>query len=821
MINPAGIRAVVILVAIIALVPAMSPAQESKAKRVGAVDEIVVYARKRAELLEETPVSVTAFNADQLSVTGTTSIDQIQTMVPNLTMLRGANGQTASFNMRGVGNFPSIHFDQGVGVYVDGIYLARNPGTILDIVDTAGVEVLRGPQGTLFGKNTLGGAINITTIKPQNEFSSSLFIRAGSYNQIDTKATLNLPIAFGLETLEDRLFGRFTFASFNHDGYVYNSFRDEDVADRNSINFLGSLRFLASDDVTIDVSGMWSKSHTRGLGAKCIYIEPEAVDTAFGLILGSIDQILTANGSSRDEYRDRCNATTPFRVESDDHGFFDISSYGTWGILNWDVGNLLIFEDVSVMLRSGWREQRPRGRTDLDQTPFPLFTASTAGGGPNLVTGTGPRAGEVVDIGGAPGEQRQIQQEMQVNMSAADDRIQVVGGVFGYWENAENNFGVSLLPGTLVSEPPLGLGLSRGDVKTSNWDWAVYSQATFTPWEWLSLTGGIRYTQEKKGLSRILRQPNGEVEEGNPLSGDPLPVNFSESEIFTDASPMGTLSLTVPDSWLEVVEVEHLMGYFTYSEGFRGGGFNGDARFTTDALRIPFKPETIESLEWGVKSLLFDHRLSLSAAYFRHQRSDQQIPQVIPCDTCAAPVFDILTTNAGQSTAQGFEIELLAQPLPQMAVRASAGYLDAVYDDFANTRHSRTDELINRAGQRFNFLPEWQTHLGAQYSFEIADLGPAWTDGSFTPRLDWSWQSRTTNWAIELPELIQPKFHLLNLRSTYAFNNDKTSLALFVNNVTDEEYFRDSIALGPRATLVVGKYYQPPRWWGVEISQSF
>lgn len=799
----------------------------AQAARKKSIDEIVVYARKRAELIEDTPVSITAFNADQLKVTGTTRIDQIQTMVPNLTMLRGASGQSASFNMRGIGNFPGLSFDQGVGVYVDGVYMSRNAGSVLDLVDTASIEVLRGPQGTLFGKNTLGGAINITTIKPKNEFEASVFVRAGSYDQIDTRATLNIPLGFHLDLLEDRLFGRFTFANFYNEGYMKNTVRDQRASDRNSVNFLGSLRYLLTDDATFDVSGSWAKSTTHGLGAKCIYIDPQNVDVGFQAIIDGINQIVTSTGAPASDYRDRCNATTPSRFAADGRNSINVESYGAWGVLNWDIGEIglggiRLLDDLSFKYTGGWREQVTAARVDIDQTAYPIVQVEGAGGGPVLPDING----KPVDIGGAPQEQRQIQQELQINASAWQERLHMVGGVWGFWDDADEQTGINYLPGTLISDPEIGIGLgpNLGTLKIANWDWALYFQGTLELTEWLSVTGGVRYTEEKKGVDRKLEQPS-----AHPPLGDPVPVDFSESTTFTNVSPAATVALTAPESWLEPVQIDHLMTYFRYAEGFRGGGFNGPARLTTDVTLIPFKPETNDSYEVGVKGVLFDRRLTFSLAYFHDELTDQQIPQIITQQCTGAgcppiPLSDVLIRNSGQSTVQGVELEFATQPIEGLGINGSVGYLDAVYDDFPMAQDPRTGEFVDRDGERFNFIPEWKTFLGVQYSIDTMDYvdsDPAWLAGTVTPRIDWSWQSKIVNWAPELPELTQDPFHLINFRTTYSFNDDSTQFAFFINNVTDEKYFRDSVALGPRLTLVVGKYYQPPRWYGIELTQSF
>ena len=226
----------------------------SRAAR-GRVEEIVVSARRRAELLEETPVSVTALGENQIRESTITRINQITQLVPNLQFDTAAGtSTTARVFVRGVGINDTIMTNQpGVGIYIDGVYMARAAGSVLDVVDFAQIEVLRGPQGTLFGKNTAGGAINITTVKPSEELSGWALVRPGNLGRIDSRAVLNLPL------LDDRVLSRWSFASLKNRGYTFNEFRDEYWSNQNSINFQGALRFQLVDDLLIDVSGNYAR----------------------------------------------------------------------------------------------------------------------------------------------------------------------------------------------------------------------------------------------------------------------------------------------------------------------------------------------------------------------------------------------------------------------------------------------------------------------------------------------------------------------------------------------------------------------------------
>ncbi|MFP6663984.1 MAG: TonB-dependent receptor [Deltaproteobacteria bacterium] len=242
------------------------------AQRRQRVEEIVVSARRRAEAIEDTPVAVIALSATTLLESSITRIDQIQEMVPNMSFRSGTPGNSATIQIRGVGTSTTgAAFDPGVGIYIDGVFLPRAQGSIFDVLDIEQVEVLRGPQGTLFGKNTVGGAVNVTTVKPSEEIEGSVFVRPANFGAIHTRFMMNLPIRLGW--LDDRLFLRASVGTENSRGYGYNRLRDEYTDDAGGITFLGSLRLLPLDDVTVDVTGTWWKTRTRGRNGQCVYMQ--------------------------------------------------------------------------------------------------------------------------------------------------------------------------------------------------------------------------------------------------------------------------------------------------------------------------------------------------------------------------------------------------------------------------------------------------------------------------------------------------------------------------------------------------------------------
>lgn len=226
------------------------------------MEEIIVTARKREESLQDTPVAVSAFSGESLEARGIQRVDDIAYITPNMTFdninTNGGGGNSAAIFLRGVGQrdfIPSA--DPGVGLYVDGVYFARSVGSVLDLIDVERVEVLRGPQGTLFGRNTTGGAVAIYTVKPHDQFEGKIRVRAGTDNRLDVVGKVN-------GALTDNLFASATFGSFNQDGFVVNLIDGQDTGDDDTLAFRGALRWLVNDDVEINFSGDYSRDRENG-----------------------------------------------------------------------------------------------------------------------------------------------------------------------------------------------------------------------------------------------------------------------------------------------------------------------------------------------------------------------------------------------------------------------------------------------------------------------------------------------------------------------------------------------------------------------------
>ncbi|MDG2307557.1 MAG: TonB-dependent receptor [Candidatus Binatia bacterium] len=738
------------------------------------VEEIVVQARRRDEFLEDTPVAVTALGETELREHGVQRLDGIQQLVPNLTFEGALTGQQVNIRIRGVGtSAPAIAFDPGVGMYIDGVYIPRTFGTLIDVVDVQQIEVLRGPQGTLFGKNTVGGAINVRSVKAHAELEGFAMVRPSNFGSVDTRAMLNLPI------IDDMLYSRFAMSTINSQGYYYNTFADTYANDPSNISFLGSLRFLPTDDLTIDVFGTWSRARNHARGSQCVVVDDEPA----------------LSGALPPGFFKSCENSSPFEGELNTIGLADTESYGTWGIAEYDIGDVGPLEELSLRGVMSWRQQNPRLRTDIDGTRFMAVQNSSAGGGV---------------LNGKPGTQQQYNPELLLNGSALDSRLSYVVGAFGFFETGFDGRTQSVLltPG----------GLNRvtlSETNIDNWTWAVFGQATADITEWASLTGGIRYTQDKKGLTFAQFDPRTDTAVGLPLEG---------RKVFEAWTPMGSLALSVPEDLLFDTPIDHLMGYFTYSQGFKGGGFNGvsQPRGNVDASQFAFDPETLENFEVGFKTIGFDSMVTMNIALFYGKYDDIQETSIkdLGLDPDGVPIIQRLTLNASRATTKGFEIETMTRPMDGLMIQGNVGYTDATYDAFPNALSDLDGQEIDRTGQSLRATPKLQTFISAQYSFGVETGDGAWLDGWLTPRIEWAYQS-AVNWlGPEVPQAKAVGWNAINARLSYDFWDDRAQVALWGKNLLSEEYF--AYVTPVISTFgVANRFYEPPRTYGGEVSYRF
>lgn len=774
------------------------------------MDEVVVTARKREEGLQDTPISIAAFSGQSLVDRGITRIEEISDFTPNLILRNdpGAAGSSSAAGVfvRGVGQKEYVATSEaGVGMYVDGVYMARNLGGLLDLADVERIEILRGPQGTLFGRNTIGGAISVTTVKPGPGFSSEALVTYGSDDRIEAIGKLNIP-------LSDTFYTRFVGGLFKQDGYVLRTNEDRLTGDSDRITGRFAARWLASDRFTVDMNFDITRARENGVPA---VVRGAVFDSQIfnpeGLPLVPPGFPLNPDGTPAaplppgvpdlgryyapqipfdlplDRFTIQHNYITTFFGGQDCLGFFVPYEQGAQGNQNNPAcyGNQYFNEDQKINqgtaptysnytiwgggLNLAWESEHLTVRSITAYREVDSDYAREDDGSPLLIA---EFQGEM--------RQKQFSQEIQLLGQAFDTRLHWILGGYYLMENANNPEPVRLVPIDLIA--------TRGPIR--NRSYAAFGQGTYSLTEELDITAGFRITADRKSYTpdQIIT----ENRTGDP-SFDPgtrLVPNEKGKQTDTEFTPMVNLSY----NWTNDV-----MTYATFSRGFKSGGFAPRIFPPVDSVdTLKYGPETVTSYEVGWKLSGFDRRLRVNGALYYSDYKDIQV-QVF---RAVAPVID----NGGKARIQGFELEMIANPLPGMVIESGVGLVDAKFKEIDPGAIELTLD------SKFERVPKW--NVNASISQEIHVPGT----GMFTPRVDWAYSSGYYNDARNTEALRQPGYHMLNLSVNWDIgDNDRFSLMARVANVLDETIVTGY--LSPTGVFVV--FPNRGREWSLTLRAGF
>ena len=707
----------------------------------GTGDEIVVTARRRGESLQDVPVAVTAISGEDLLSVGAQDITYVAQTTPNVTLevSRGTNTTLTAF-IRGVGQQdPVAGFEAGVGIYIDDVYLNRPQAAVLDIFDVERVEVLRGPQGTLYGRNTIGGAVKYVTKRLGDEPSFKVRGVAGNYNQRDIVTTVELPVT---DTLR---FGA-SVASFNRDGFGTNLTTGADNYDKEIIAGRASVEFEPNDKLFVRATGDYIKdtSNIRG-GYREI---PNVAPSIFALDPVSENAVPLGD---------------VFDTQGGIQGPNEVEGYGVSLTAEYKLTDTLSIKSISA-----YRDDESETQIDFDALP-------------------------AVDLDvPAIYENDQFTQELQLTYEG--DAVQGVGGLYYIDANALTNFDVllfTLSPGFNAN--------TFGDVDTQSW--AIFGDVSFDLERLIGLPGfelsvGGRYTEDERS-SRIIRQSflSGRTPE---LGGDPdaqIPLggptsDFDGSETFTDFSPRVSLSYS-PNA-------AHNF-YVSYSQGFKGGGFdprgqttsapdiNGDGAVSDDEIFefMSFDPEEVDSYEIGWKSTTFNGRFRNNIALFYADYTDVQIPGSFGgVDAFGQPTFIGVTTNAGEAEFYGFELEgslLWSDDVTgngdSFTTSYSLGLIDAEYTEFV-TGNPPEDVSDVRVVQN---TPDTTASFSTDYTRPFID-------GSISLLTVTSYRSETNQFEIPNEFLDQDAYTLFDASLVWRSNDGRYTVGIHGTNLTNTEY---------------------------------
>lgn len=651
------------------------------------IEEVVVTARKKSESLQDVPISMNAFDSDALDAAGVNGVEEIAKQTPGL-FFQSFDDTRPNVYIRGVG---SRQFDAGsegsVGIFIDEFYVGRFSGAMTGLMDVERIEVLKGPQGTLYGRNTIGGAINVITKAPTEELEAKLKFGAGNYDARTMQATVSGPIA------GDKVLGRLSVSSSKRDGYIKNSATGEDHMGDDSTAARGKIVFLPTDSLKLTLSGEYNKNERPGT-------QGEPRNGVFAARPG------IALDRTDNRYSDFYNGDSEFDRE--------IKQLMT----RVDYEG----ESISLVSLTSWRDSDLAEFRDLDSTRFDTIGQDTRE------------------------DSEAFSQEFRISSNPSDgDRLDWVAGIYYYKEDTDRIDRFPFGPDSAISAiaaavdagfPPAPVFVPGVD--TLNEDYlvdvettstAVFGQFTYSLTDDLNITVGLRYTKDEK---------EGDIQGVTSRAG--LPPIFANFAVDLDEDW---------DSWdpkvtLDYAVTEDVMVYLTYSQGFKSGGFQF-AQFNAGGASQVFDPEEVEVLEAGLKSTLWDRRLQLNASVFSYDYSDLQLPRVVLLPNGS---FGNVISNAGESSVKGLELDMHLLLTENLVVDLGYAYLDAEYDDyefngaldFSGNRMIRSPENTANAGITYTIaLGAGELSLKADWSwsdefFYEADEGatPFTTQGAFS-----------------------------------------------------------------------------------------
>jgi len=700
-----------------------TPAVESKG-----LERIEVTARRTVENLQTVPLSVTSIGADDIAQNGITDVTNIQQYAVNTTLQvsRGSNSTLTAY-IRGIGQQdPLWGYEPGVGVYVDDVYIARPQGGVMEILDVERIEVLRGPQGTLYGKNTIGGAMKYITKKMSGDNTFDVSGTFGNYGLQTYKA------AGQLSLLDDKLYIGGAIADVSRDGFG-TFINDTDIITLPGISPTPEAEESAGAD-----------NYNKDLVAGRFTIEYHATDDLFfRLAYDKTVDDSNAKGGRRLVDSKLIVGLKPYDdVYDSDTSLPTYNKVETSGIsltMDWNLNDKLSFKSVTAS-----REGESYGNIDFDNTVLKSF--------------------DVVGVY----DDTQFTQEFQ--LTYVGEAMTAVGGLYYFTGDACGVFDVQLeVLGNLLGAP--GLTAESGGC-TDTESYSAYGQASFDLADKWSMTLGGRYTEDTKDAEVYKYTFYQTVYPGDYENGDVFPpINpdnkFSGEETWSHFSPRVGVEYQVS---------EDMMLYASYANGFKSGGYNmrGDLGADPEAS-TPFDPEIVDTVEIGFKSEPTDD-LRINATYFY---SDYQDMQVTVQHALSEDNFVARVLNAGQAKIQGVELESIYAATDNLTINMSLGYIDAKFVEFL-TADPETGEIVDVADQLdIANTPELTANFGANYTI-VADIG----DFVFTANASY----RSDTQIFETPSLIdEDAYTIVNVGVTYYHADGNWSASLQGRNIFNEQ----------------------------------
>lgn len=798
------------------------------------LEEIVVTAQRRETSLQTTPVAITAYSGEALAESKVFTVNDLAANVPAFSLTAGTP-LDVELNIRGITNtrLDSPSADPSVGTFVDGVYMGRTGDLNYDFYDLERVEVIRGPQGVLLGKNVVGGALSVVTAKPSFESSASLLGSYGNYNATLLSGHVN-------GGLNDSVAGRLSFQYRAHDGYATDILHNRDVEDLDSVQARAQLLFAPDGSAWQTRLALdYNKDSNNGINVVAVNGGTTSCETSYlrtnctrpwsnlRAYLGITDP--RQNVAQSVQYKGDSAPTQQFMKREGFGAVLDIAREGSFATFN----SLTAYRDgqgAQLYDQTGAGPEALGWSTARWAQYIAFIDAKYGTRSPVSNQGAflfAQPVGEAADI-------KQFSQELRLTSNDENSRLDWIAGAY-YKSDRITKIDRFIGENFLGSLNPTGtnpLSTLSGENRWENSgrikNYAAFVQGGFKFTDALKLSVGVRYTSDEKSgnvsgtviatgdrfapndprpnvtIEGLCRTPSGTV-----VSPTPAACLAPNQWIYSAGTGFATAykskwNKTTPQATLDWKQSEQLFLYATVARGFKGGGFDDTPANIAQSI-TPYDPETVTNYEIGFKANLLDRRIRLNADVFFMDYKDLQVTQ-----TNAACLCNI-TDNAAAADIKGIEAEFLFAVTDHLRLSLSGSYVDATYKDFLESAiNPTTGSRLDSSGNRLQRTPETQLSAGIDWALPAGSLGNA-----LKLSLNYAWQGDMF-WATD--NIAKEKsYGLLDARIALAPDEAKWAVAIWGKNVTDELYRTNIISFFGEEV----SQYGAPRTYGIDVSWKF
>jgi iron complex outermembrane receptor protein len=727
------------------------------------VDELLVTARRQSERAQDVPIPLSVISGDNLERTGAYTLADVQNQVPSL-VAYNSNPRNSSVGIRGIGvSSASDGLDTSVGVYIDGVYLGRPGMALADLIDIDQFEVLRGPQGTLFGRNTSAGVLNITTRKPSFTFSGTAEASIGDYAYNQQRLSLTGPLIDGL------LAARFTAFNTHRDGVLDNP---KTGTKANSVGRSGArLQFLVTptDKISIRLIGEYSIEDDTC----CVSVLKQVLPGSIGATTQRTLATFAALGYVPQGGNNFSLNNSPQNMKTDQKAFS--------AEVNWDLG----WADLTSV--TAWRYWHFDPLQDSDGTPLDIIQVNVA-------------------------KTKDWQGSQEFRLASKPGRFNWQAGAYFFRQKLKDHFILNQFGSDasafyttyLRTANPAAAAVNIatgsqyiGDTRADTDSAAVFGQANYELTDKLTLTGGIRYTHDKRqGISDTSTI-------GTPYVTTSIPFHYDVEVKGGNTSWLASAAYKItPDA----------LAYVSYSTGYKAAGLNLNSAVTAGSPLV-LEPEDVKNWEAGLKLTLLDHRATLNLSAFRNDLSGLQA-NISPSNGARSYL-----ANVGDVRSQGFELEGTFQPIQALLLSLNGSYNDAKYKSYPNAPCPvGVAAPCDLSGKPLFQAPKWVANASAQYNFDLGQAARGYAGVQYTYR------SGVFGSVDDSPFTWISSYSLVNARVGAKFGqDDRYDLSFWVNNAFDKRYFQNLGTASVVGAAVYGVSGQlgTPRTAGATLRATF